>query len=283
MPPIEINFSDDSGPSEVRRSAEQVRRMQRLENIGLLATRVAHDLNNMLTPMLLAAPMLRESIRDPSALSLLETMEATVVRATALVRQILEYSHGNGGQSRLVPMQQLLHEIARFADETFPAQIAVEKRIPDDLWLVDANLSQIHQVLLNLCVNARDAMARGGTLRLRAENCQLDAIDALAIEGGRAGSFVLLEVEDTGIGFPPEVLARMWEPYVTTKTEGKGTGLGLSTVRSIIVDHGGFIQLNTQPGHGSCFKIYLPASRTPAACLGEGIRAPALPLVDTAT
>ena len=257
--------------------------MQRLENLGLLATRVAHDLNNMLTPMLLAAPMLRESIRDPSALSLLETMEATVVRATALVRQILEYSHGNGGQSRLVPMQQLLHEIARFADETFPAQIAVEKRIPDDLWLVDANLSQIHQVLLNLCVNARDAMARGGTLRLRAENCQLDAIDALAIEGGRAGSFVLLEVEDTGIGFPPEVLARMWEPYVTTKTEGKGTGLGLSTVRSIIVDHGGFIQLHTRPGHGSCFKIYLPASRTPAAWLGEGIRAPALPLVDTAT
>ena len=283
MPPIEINFPDDSGPPEVRRSAEQVRRMQRLENIGLLATRVAHDLNNMLTPMLLAAPMLRESIRDPSALSLLETMEATVVRATALVRQILEYSHGNGGQSRLVPMQQLLHEIARFADETFPAQIAVEKRIPDELWLVDANLSQIHQVLLNLCVNARDAMARGGTLRLRAENTQLDATDALAIEGGRAGSFVLLEVEDTGIGFPPEVLARMWEPYVTTKAEGKGTGLGLSTVRSIIVDHGGFIHLNTRPGQGSCFKIYLPASRTPAAWLGEGIRAPALPLVDTAT
>ena len=279
---MDLNFPHGVGPLGTELSAEQMQRMQRMENIGLLATRVAHDLNNMLTPMLLAAPMLRESIRDPAALSLLETMEASVVRATALVRQILDYAQGEGGQARLVPLQQLLHEIARFMEETFPRHIAVEKRIPDDLWMVSANLSQIHQVLLNLCVNARDAMARGGTLRLRALNCQLDAIDATAINGGRAGAFLLLEVADTGIGFPAEVLAHMWEPFITTKTESKGTGLGLSTVRSIIVDHGGFIQFNTRPGYGSCFKVYLPAVGTPSVRTGDGTWAPVIPLVETA-
>ena len=188
------------------RSNEDLHRGQRLENIGLLATRIAHDLNNMLSPMKMATPMLRKSITDPAARSLLDAVETTVVRATELVRQILEYANDAGGQFQLVMMQQLLEEIARFATETFPQSIRVEEHIPSDLWRVNANLSQIHQVLLNLCVNARDAMSRGGTLILRAENCQLDAAAAATMDGGRAGAFLVLQVEDTGTGFSPAVM-----------------------------------------------------------------------------
>ena len=174
------------------RTDEQALRMERLENMGLLATRVAHDLNNMLAPMKMAIPMLRPSVSDASARNLLDSLESTVGRATALVRQILEYADGVGGQLQLVPMQQLLEEIALFVSETFPRSIRVEEQIPPDLWQVNANLSQMHQVLLNLCVNARDAMLHGGTLSLRAENCLLDAIAAAKIDGGRAGSFLVV-------------------------------------------------------------------------------------------
>lgn len=259
----------DNGPSDGRKPTGKERpdgdllRRQRLENIGLLATRVAHDLNNMLAPMKMATPMLRKSITDPAARSLLDAVDTTVVRATELVRQILEYANDAGGQFQLVMMQQLLEEIARFAAETFPRSIRIEEHFPSDLWPINANLSQIHQVLLNLCVNARDAMPEGGVLRLRAENCLLAAAAAAAIDGGRAGAFLVLHVEDTGTGFPPGMMARLWEPFITTKKAGKGTGLGLSTVRDIIASHSGFIQLKTIPGKGSSFRIYLPAAGAP--------------------
>ncbi len=234
-----------------------------MENLGVHATRVAHDLNNMLSPMLLAAPMLRDAVSDPAARRLLETLEATVVRATALVRQILDYANDSPGQAQLVPLQELLGEIAAFATETFPKTIRIERMIAPDLWPVRANLSQVHQVLLNLCVNARDAMPRGGVLRLKAENCRLAEEAAAAINDGRAGAFVLLRVEDTGSGFAPEVLAKLWQPFVTTKEVGKGSGLGLSTVRGIVRGHGGFVQLQTSP-RGSLFRVYLPAVGVPA-------------------
>jgi signal transduction histidine kinase len=244
----------------VERTDEQALRMERLENMGLLATRVAHDLNNMLAPMKMAIPMLRSSVADANARNLLDSLESTVGRATALVRQILEYAEGVGGQLQLVPIQQLLEEIAHFIAETFPRSIRFEERVQADLWQVNANLSQIHQVLLNLCVNARDAMQLGGTLHLAAENCVLDAIAAAKIDGGRAGSYVVLQVDDTGTGFSPVVMAKIWQPFITTKKSGKGSGLGLSTIRDIISHHNGFIQLHTVTGKGTSFRIYLPAA-----------------------
>ncbi len=259
-----------NSPTDVRNSKgtrhtdDQLLRIQRLENLGLLSARVAHDLNNMLAPMKMAMAMLRPSISDPAASNLLDSLDSTVARATALVRQILEYAHGAGGQLQLVLMKQLLEEIALFAADTFPRNIQIDVQIPSDLWLINANLSQIHQVLLNLCVNARDAMPRGGTLRLRAENCRLDAATAAVIDGGRPGAFLVLQVDDTGTGFSSAVLARMWEPFITTKKGGKGTGLGLSTIRDIIVHHGGFIQLRTVAGKGSSFRIHLPAGVAPS-------------------
>jgi signal transduction histidine kinase len=276
----------DHRPKNKRKSKEEVctdeqlLRMERLENMGLLATRVAHDLNNMLAPMKMAIPMLRPAVTDASARHLLDSLETTVGRATALVRQILEYADGAGGQLQLVPVHELLEEIFLFVTETFPRSIRVEEKIPPDLWQVNANLSQIHQVLLNLCVNARDAMAQGGTLSLRAENCHLDAMMAAKIEGGRVGSFLVLQVDDTGTGFSPATMAKMWEPFMTTKAAGKGSGLGLSTIRDIIAHHKGFIQLRTMLGKGSSFRIYLPAAETFSASALATVQS-ARPLVNS--
>ncbi|HEY1764946.1 MAG TPA: ATP-binding protein [Opitutaceae bacterium] len=148
--------------------------------------------------------------------------------------------------------------------ETFPKNIRIEEQLAEGLWPVMADPTQIHQVLLNLCVNARDAMPEGGVLRLRAENCQLDERAAKKINGASSGSWVVLHVEDTGTGIPPEVLSHIWEPFFTTKSADKGTGLGLSTVRGIVDHHHGFISLKTQGGRGTTFRVYLPAAEVPA-------------------
>lgn len=268
--------------SSMRKDEEALRR-ERIENMGLLATRVAHDLNNMLSPMNMAIPLIRPSVTDAGARHLLDSFEMTVGRATALVRQILEYAEGVGGQFQVVPVQQLLAEVAHFSAESFPRNIRVKESIPVDLWPVNANLSQLHQVLLNLCVNARDAMLDGGTLSLRAENCVLDATAAGKIEQGRVGSFLVLQVDDTGTGFSPAVLAKMWEPFVTTKKSGKGSGLGLSTVRAIVAHHQGFIQLRTAVGEGTSFRIYLPASGIAAPKAAVAVVKASRPLVHSST
>jgi two-component system, cell cycle sensor histidine kinase and response regulator CckA len=145
-------------------------------------------------------------------------------------------------------------------EETFPKAIKLEQHFPADTWPIRANPTQIHQVLLNLCVNARDAMPRGGSLRLRTSNQRLDAAQALAIPGARAGNFVIIAVEDSGTGIAPEMLKHVWEPFFTTKEAGKGTGLGLSTVRGIVESHQGFTEMETAVGRGTTFRIYLPAA-----------------------
>lgn len=248
-----------------KRLEEQFLRAQRMENIGMLAAGIAHDLNNMLAPILLAAPMLQEHVQDPGALSLLGTLERSAERGANLVRQILAFAHGATGDHRLLQVKHLLRDIAAVITGTFPKSIKLEDHIPSDLWTIKGNATQVHQVLLNLCVNARDAMPNGGTLRLRAKNRILDAAAASAIDGARAGAFIVLQVEDTGSGIPPEVLQRMWEPFFTTKELGKGTGLGLSTVRGIVDGHGGFAEVLTVVGRGTSFRVYLPAAESELA------------------
>ena len=253
----------NSDITDRKRLEEQFLRAQRMENIGLLAAGVAHDLNNMLAPILLAAPMLREHLADPGALVLLSTLEKSAERGANLVRQILAFAHGANGEQRLMQVKHLLRDIAAVIAGTFPKSIHLDDHIPSSLWPIEANPTQIHQVVLNLCVNARDAMPNGGTLRLRAENRELDLAGARAIDGGRPGLFVVLQVEDTGTGIAPEVVEHMWEPFFTTKESGKGTGLGLSTVRGIVENHNGFIDFKTAIGRGSTFSIYLPAAEGP--------------------
>jgi CheY-like chemotaxis protein len=152
-----------------------------------------------------------------------------------------------------------LHEVLELAESTFPKSIRVESDLPGDLWPVQGSPTQLHQIFLNLCVNARDAMPEGGELTLTAANCRLDVATAAQIAEARPGAFLKVEVRDTGTGIPPEVLAQIWEPFFTTKGEGKGTGLGLSTVRGILHQHAGFVSVQTQAGQGTAFTIYLPA------------------------
>jgi CheY-like chemotaxis protein len=187
------------------------------------------------------------------------------------VRQILAFAQGAGGELRLMQVKHLLRDIAAVISGTFPKSIRLDDHISSDLWPIKGNPTQIHQVLLNLAVNARDAMPAGGTLRLRAENVALDVAGVGAIEGGRPGMFVVLHVEDTGTGIPPEVLARMWEPFFTTKESDKGTGLGLSTVRGIVENHDGFITVTTKLRHGSSFRIFLPAAE---GAFSDGVMPP---------
>jgi two-component system, cell cycle sensor histidine kinase and response regulator CckA len=239
---------------------EQFLRVQRLESIGMLASGIAHDLNNVLAPIFLAAPLLREHATNPVDLRMITTLEKSAERGAGLVRQILAFAHGVGGEHQLVQVKHLLRDTLSVINETFPKDIKAEEKIHADLWPIMANPTQIHQVLLNLCVNARDAMPHGGRLLLRAENCFLDAQAAKGIEGASAGAWLVLHVEDSGTGIPPETLARIWEPFFTTKGIGKGTGLGLSTVRGIVENHKGFINLKTRVGQGTAFRVYLPAS-----------------------
>jgi two-component system, cell cycle sensor histidine kinase and response regulator CckA len=255
-----------------RRLEEQFLRAQRMETIGLLAAGIAHDLNNMLAPILLAAPMLREHVTDPGAIGLLGTLEKSAERGANLVQQILAVAHGTADDLRPVEVRHLLRDISSVIAGTFPKSITLEDDIPADLWPIRGNATQVHQVLLNLSVNARDAMPDGGTLRLHAENIVLDPAAAGALEGARPGAFVVLHVEDTGTGIAPEMLGRMWEPFFTTKATGKGTGLGLSTVRGIVEKHGGFIEVRSALGRGSCFRVHLPAEEA-----GPGENASAQP------
>jgi PAS domain S-box-containing protein len=239
---------------------EQFRKAQRLESLGMLAAGIAHDLNNVLAPILMGAPMLRETASSATDRHFLTAMENSALRGAEMVRQILGFARGVGGEPQTIQMGYLLSEIVSVLNRTFPKSIKITLRVPKDLWPVEANPTQIHQVLLNLTVNARDAMPQGGELRLRAENCALDDVAASAFPDARPGRWVVLHVEDTGTGIPADVLKRMWEPFFTTKPADKGTGLGLSTVRGIVEAHGGFVIVQTLAGRGTTFRAYFPAA-----------------------
>lgn len=256
-------LSSHSDITDRKRLEEHFLRAQRIENIGLLAAGIAHDLNNVLAPMTMATPLLREWVKDPNGAEIVDMLEKSAERGCGLVRQILGFTSGDNPEPETVQLQELIRDLVVVISSTFPKMVRLEDRIAPDLWTVQASAVQVHQVLLNLCVNARDAMPNGGVLRLIAENCELTSATAAAIPGARPGNFVMLGVEDTGTGIPPSVLEHMWEPFFTTKESGKGTGLGLSTVRGILKNHGGFIDVKTQAGQGTTFRAFLPVAPAP--------------------
>jgi PAS domain S-box-containing protein len=234
-------------------------RVQRLETIGALASGIAHDLNNVLAPVSMAVDVLRLHPRDEQEQMLLQMLATSTQRGAAIVRQLLTFSRGvEGARVRLRP-KTLVREISKIIQETFPKSIQLRVDIPDEVWEVLGDPTQIHQILLNLCVNARDAMPQGGILSLSARNLRLDK----AAQGDNtehpSGPYVALEVADTGTGMSTEVLAKIFTPFFTTKPVGQGTGLGLSTVRDIARNHGGFVQVRSQSGQGSRFTVYFPA------------------------
>jgi two-component system, cell cycle sensor histidine kinase and response regulator CckA len=244
--------------TEQTKLKEKYERAQRLQSLGMLAASVAHDFNNILTPIQMSVPMLQERLSHRDDLALLETIQACVVQGALVTRQVLGFAQGTGSEARAIQVEPILREVAGIVRESFPRSITLETDTPSDLRSVMANPTQIHQVLLNLCVNARDAMPQGGRLRLGARNCVLDEEAAARIEGARKGAWLVLFVEDTGTGIAPELLPHIWEPFFTTKSSDKGTGLGLSTVRRIVETHAGFISIDTAAGRGTAFRVFLP-------------------------
>jgi PAS domain S-box-containing protein len=239
------------------------RRSQRLESIGTLAGGIAHDLNNTLTPITMGIQMFRHE--NPGHSELADAIEQSALRAASMVRQLLTFAKGVGGRRLALDLRQLVQEVRLIVGSTFPKNIELRLDVPDDLPSVVGDPTQLHQVLLNLCVNARDAMPAGGTLTLAASVAQVDAAAAARMLGARTGRFVLLRVTDTGTGIDPAHMERIFEPFFTTKSAEQGTGLGLSNAMGILRGHHGFIHVRSQPGQGATFEVYLPVAETPAA------------------
>jgi PAS domain S-box-containing protein len=246
--------------TERKKLEAQFLRAQRMESIGTLASGVAHDLNNILTPIMMSMAVLRMGIAENKRASLFDTMESCAERGAQIVKQVLAFSRGMDGEKHPLQIDLLIQEMEQMIRSTFPKNIIVESVIEPHLWLVLGDGTQLHQVLLNLCVNARDAMPDGGTLRLSASNLDIDVSYASMLPETIPGPYVLLEVSDTGSGIPPEIVDRIFDPFFTTKGVGKGTGLGLSTVHGIVKGHGGLLKVSSTPGHGTSFQIYLPAA-----------------------
>ncbi|MBE9200966.1 MULTISPECIES: hybrid sensor histidine kinase/response regulator [unclassified Nodularia (in: cyanobacteria)] len=237
----------------------QFLRAQRLESIGTLASGIAHDLNNVLAPIMMTAQLLESQMHDERSRRLLPILISNAQRGASLVNQVLSFTRGIEGERTLLQLKHLIIEIQHIIKETFPRSIEVTSQIPQNLWTVSGDATQLHQVLMNLCVNARDAMPNGGKLKILAENLLIDENYARMNIDAQVGSYIVITVIDTGMGISPEILERIFEPFFTTKETGKGTGLGLSTVMGIIKSHGGFVKVHSQPENGSQFQVYLPA------------------------
>ena len=254
----------------------QYLRAQRMESIGTLAGGVAHDLNNMLAPILMSVALLRGKLPDARDQELLNMLEEGASRGADLVRQILTFARGFETRQILVNPKHSICEVSRILRDTLLQKIAVHTEVANDVWPLLGDPTQLHQVLLNLCVNARDAMPNGGTLSIRAENHMLDENYAAMHLDAKAGPYVVISVIDTGVGIPTDIREKIFDPFFTTKEVGKGTGLGLSTTAGIVKSHGGFINVYSEVGHGTTFSVYLPAQRDGVAATlsGESERLP---------
>lgn len=241
----------------------QFLRAQRLESIGTLASGIAHDLNNVLAPILMTAQLLESQLDDERSKRLLPILISNAKRGANLVKQVLSFTRGMEGDRTLLQLKHIVREIQQVIRETFPKSIDVSTSIPPSLWTIYGDATQLHQVLMNLCVNARDAMPNGGTLTICAENFLVDENYARMHLDAQVGAYVAITVADTGVGIAPEIIDRIFEPFYTTKEFGKGTGLGLSTVLGIVKSHGGFVSVYSEIGKGSQFKVFLPAQQTP--------------------
>ncbi|MCW0216755.1 MAG: PAS domain S-box protein [Prosthecobacter sp.] len=253
--------------TERKRLEQQFLRAQRMESIGTLAGGIAHDLNNVLTPIGMAIDLLKMQETNPGRLSMLSTIEGSAKRGSDMVRQVLSFARGVEGDQSQVEIKRIVNEVAHIADETFLKAIQVFTQVDSELWQVLGDSTQLHQVLLNLCVNARDAMPEGGKLIISADNVMLDTSHSAVEPDARPGPYIQIRVEDTGSGMTHEVAQRMFEPFFTTKDTGRGTGLGLSTTLGIVRSHHGFIRVCSEPGRGTSMTVYLPALTNPQNAL----------------
>jgi two-component system, cell cycle sensor histidine kinase and response regulator CckA len=255
--------------TDKKRLESQLLRAQRMESVGTLAGGIAHDINNVLTPIMLSQELLREKLTDEESQRLLNTIERSTQRGANLMKQIQSFAKGAEGERNVLQVAYIVSEIREIAKETFPRSIEIRADIPKDLWTISGDATQLHQVIMNLCVNARDAMPDGGILSISAENFLVDESYAKMNTEAKIGPYVVITVSDTGTGILPELMDRIFEPFFTTKEHGKGTGLGLSTALGIVKSHGGFITIYSEVGNGTAFKVYLPAITTPETLKAE--------------
>ncbi|MDZ8222306.1 PAS domain S-box protein [Nostoc sp. ChiVER01] len=251
----------DTDITEKKQLQEQFFRTQRLESLGTLAGGITHDLNNILTPILAAAQLLQGTFLQDEEQSgqMLALVETNAKRGAALVKQILSFARGYKEKPTIIQVEYLISEIVQIAKQTFPKSIEVSTVIPEDIWAVTGEATQLHQVLMNLVVNARDALPDGGNIKISAENKFIDEAYTRMNLDAKVGHYIVISVADNGIGIPPDILDRIFEPFFTTKDVNAGTGLGLSTVLGIIRSHDGFIKVSTSVGRGSKFDLFLPA------------------------
>lgn len=245
--------------TEKKRLEAQFLRAQRMESVGALASGIAHDLNNILSPIMMALQLLRKKLTDQNSQGLLNTLETSAQRGADLIRQVLSFARGPEGSHTVIQLRYIISEIEKILREIFPKSIEIRTDIPKDLWAISGDPTQLHQVFMNLCVNARDAISNSGKLSISAENLFLDESCALTSVDVDFGPYVVVSVSDTGTGISPEIMDRIFEPFFTTKEPGKGTGLGLSATFGIVKGHGGFIKVNSDVGKGTRFEVYLPA------------------------
>jgi PAS domain S-box-containing protein len=249
--------------TEKKKIESQFLRAQRMESLGTLAGGIAHDLNNILTPLFISLQMLKEKSGDSETQELIETLESNVQRGSSLVKHVLAFGRGVKGDRIAVDPKHIAGEIRHIVEETFPKSVEFDFYSATGLWIVTGDPTQLHQVMLNLCVNARDAMPSGGKLSLRMENVRFDQLPPGMNLDAKIGPYVMITVTDTGTGIPKEIQDRIFDPFFTTKDPGNGTGLGLATTLAIVKSHGGFIDFTSEPGRGTCFKVYFPANTTP--------------------
>jgi two-component system cell cycle sensor histidine kinase/response regulator CckA len=273
IPKALLSISTDI--TEKRQMMRQSLQAQRVESMGLLAGGIAHDLNNVLTPILMSSTLMQMKVADPEVQKWASLIQASAQRGADLIRQVLVFAKGGEGEKKEINLKPVAEEVVALLRQTLPRSIELELGVADGLPKVRTDATQLSQVLMNLGVNARDAMPEGGKLSIRVAEAVVSAIHAQQHPGSKAGWHVRITVTDTGSGIPAEVRDKIFDPFFTTKAPGKGTGLGLSTVMGIVRNHQGFVEVDSEVGKGTEFRIYLPVVEEEKASLA--LMAPAMP------
>ena len=253
-----LSFNTDI--TQRKRLEQQILRAQRMDSIGTLAGGIAHDLNNVLAPIMLSVEALQQTVQDPVGRETLALIGSSAERGASLIEQVLSFARGVEGQRVQVQLERVVREVTRIARDTFPRSISIVEQQQPGISPLIADPTQMQQVLLNLAVNARDAMPAGGTLTIRLEQVLIDEHYASMNLDARVGAYLRIDVEDTGTGIPADIMEKIFDPFFTTKEVGKGTGLGLSTSLAIVKSHGGFVRVYSDPGIGTRFRVYLPSA-----------------------